>query len=238
MDASRFDSLARALSHSRSRRSIARVLGGLAFGGGISTQTARDALAATRIGGSPCQRDAQCKTGTCLSNNLCSCSAGFPKCRGDGAVCYRRKCCTPTCAGKQCGSDGCGRSCGSCVAPETCRTGVCSCGAGKDLCGGACLAACPDNQMYNPSTCACCNKNGTVFSDDDACFAAGCCSGDDQCQELTDDSGRYACQGRHGGTPCTFDAQCASGHCDFEFGTNNRFCRNPLPMRSATKRRH
>jgi hypothetical protein len=41
MDASRFDSLARALSHSRSRRSIARLLGALAFGGGVSTQTAR-----------------------------------------------------------------------------------------------------------------------------------------------------------------------------------------------------
>ena len=51
MDASRFDSLARALSSSRSRRSIARLLGTLAFGGGVSAQTVREALAATRIGG-------------------------------------------------------------------------------------------------------------------------------------------------------------------------------------------
>jgi hypothetical protein len=79
--------------------------------------------------------------------------------------------------------------------------------------------------MYNPSTCACCNKNGTVFPNSEVCLAEGCCSGDDQCRELTDDSGRYACVGLNGGNPCTFDAQCKSGHCDVEFGTDNRFCR-------------
>ena len=143
---------------------------------------------------------------------------------GDGKVCYRGTCCTPTCAGKQCGTNGCGESCGTCVAPQTCRSGRCSCGDGKDLCGGVCRDACPGAQIYNPNTCICCHPNGTVFPNAEDCFDAGCCADNDNCMELTDGSGRYACQGRHGGDPCTFDAQCASGQCFIHLGSEDRSC--------------
>jgi len=33
--------------------------------------------------------------------------------------------CTPNCAGKSCGDDGCGGSCGTCPTGETCSSGIC-----------------------------------------------------------------------------------------------------------------
>ena len=45
--------------------------------------------------------------------------------------------CTPVCAGKACGDDGCGGSCGSCGG-TACVSGACSCTGQPDLtgCGG------------------------------------------------------------------------------------------------------
>lgn len=40
------------------------------------------------------------------------------------------ECCTPSCAGRECGGDGCGGTCGSCGYPEICRSGTC----GPDPC--------------------------------------------------------------------------------------------------------
>ena len=39
--------------------------------------------------------------------------------------CANQEFCTPDCDGKECGDDGCGESCGSCLATETCSTGSC-----------------------------------------------------------------------------------------------------------------
>jgi hypothetical protein len=55
--------------------------------------------------------------------------------------------CIPVCAGKTCGDDGCGGSCGVCVKGQTCNAGKCvelcqpDCAGrvcGSDLCGGQC----------------------------------------------------------------------------------------------------
>ncbi len=44
--------------------------------------------------------------------------------------------CTPSCAGKTCGDDGCGGSCGSCDAGQTCNAGQCVAdGGGTGACG-------------------------------------------------------------------------------------------------------
>ena len=59
--------------------------------------------------------------------------------------------CVPACAGKSCGSDGCGGSCGKCTAPQTCIAGQCVCipdcsgkECGDDGCGGDCAKVpCP-----------------------------------------------------------------------------------------------
>ncbi len=68
--------------------------------------------------------------------------------------------CTASCDGKQCGSNGCGGSCGSCSSGETCDgSGLCvtSCipqcdgkSCGDDGCGGSC-GACPSGQTCNSS---------------------------------------------------------------------------------------
>ncbi len=52
-----------------------------------------------------------------------------------GQVCHQDACCTIDCAGRDCGPDGCGGSCGECDAGETCQAGICvdecGCGAGE-----------------------------------------------------------------------------------------------------------
>jgi hypothetical protein len=211
MDANHFDTLARSLTTTRSRRRLARFVSGLSLGGLLTALGLGEAAAATRIGGSPCSKDSQCKTGRCLRNDTCSCSARFPKCRGTGTVCYRRKCCTPMCAGKNCGSDGCGGSCGSCTGGTCSAAGVCNCG-GKDLCQGACMAEdCTGNTVRNFDDCTCCYKNGSEFSDITECAFNACCSG--TCVQEAGDPA--ACQGRPDGSECSFDEQCQSEDCRF-----------------------
>ncbi|MBT9557441.1 MAG: hypothetical protein IV100_15480 [Myxococcales bacterium] len=59
-----------------------------------------------------------------------------------GAFRLRAECCTPSCAGKSCGDDGCGGSCGTCGGGEVCDLGTCtvaSCSAGETLDCGATL---------------------------------------------------------------------------------------------------
>ncbi len=44
--------------------------------------------------------------------------------------------CTPQCAGRQCGPDGCGGDCGVCAAGQTCSAdGLCAGGATDDVLG-------------------------------------------------------------------------------------------------------
>ncbi len=57
--------------------------------------------------------------------------------------------CVPRCAGKKCGTDGCGGFCGMCSAGQQCTNGQCSCipncagrECGNDGCGGSC-GTCP-----------------------------------------------------------------------------------------------
>jgi hypothetical protein len=77
-------------------------------------------------------------------------------CRAE-EVCYHGACCAPSCAGKECGSDGCGQSCGECEGcgktdPQFCmQNGICAqpccprtclqigaqCGIVSDGCGSA-----------------------------------------------------------------------------------------------------
>lgn len=72
--------------------------------------------------------------------------------------------CTPVCLGKECGDDGCGGSCGQCIADKpicgadfkcagdctsVCEGRVC----GGDGCGGSC-GECPDGQFCNEGQCS------------------------------------------------------------------------------------
>ncbi|MCB9738975.1 MAG: hypothetical protein H6747_06890, partial [Deltaproteobacteria bacterium] len=74
---------------------------------------------------------------------------------------YPRACpnlpvCVPSCAGKTCGTDGCGGSCGSCGASQQCNfeTGLCYDDACADLQGGSC---CAGQTLYT-----CLENNGSI----------------------------------------------------------------------------
>ena len=88
---------------------------------------------------------------------------GFPKdCAGsacdppcvDPLVCIGGECveCTPDCAGKNCGNDGCGGSCGTCPDGYGCDGGICKpagCGgvSFEGCCNGAELQYCENDQL-------------------------------------------------------------------------------------------
>ena len=77
--------------------------------------------------------------------------------------------CSPNCNGKNCGSDGCGGSCGSCTGNQTCNpdNSRCECAPNCgdhtcendgcddcDGCGGSCRS-CPNGQTCNNGKCGC-----------------------------------------------------------------------------------
>jgi hypothetical protein len=86
--------------------------------------------------------------------------------------------CTPDCAGKDCGPDGCGGVCGTCYGDDVCDdTGWCcwpNCSfndCGDDGCGGSC-GTCPGGETCDFGTCT---TDGCVAD----CFGRQC--GDDGC---------------------------------------------------------
>lgn len=105
-----------------------------------------------------CDLDGKCQAGNTLAacgknGGVCDqcgtidecvdgmCRVPTSPCRGqcqEGQVCIEatQKCCTPSCAGRVCGSDGCGGSCG------TCASGACDEPTGQ--CEDDCFAALPD----------------------------------------------------------------------------------------------
>jgi hypothetical protein len=83
--------------------------------------------------------------------------------------------CAPSCSGKQCGSDGCGGSCGSCPSNDTCNAqGQCACvpqcsgkQCGPDGCGGTC-GGCGANQTCNGSgqcVAACSTEEFDIYNE-------------------------------------------------------------------------
>ncbi|MGH2615533.1 MAG: hypothetical protein ACRDJC_09865 [Thermomicrobiales bacterium] len=108
----------------------------------------------------------------------------------------RRRC---SCAGKNCGDDGCGRSCGTCTG-GTCQGGTCICPSGMEACGGECVVACGGVTVRNSRTCTCCLLPRTHCASDDACCTEHCSVGH--------------CTGFDRGEPCDFDGECFFGSCD------------------------
>ncbi|MFH1530580.1 MAG: hypothetical protein ABIK09_07585 [Pseudomonadota bacterium] len=97
--------------------------------------------------------------------------------------------CLPDCAGKQCGEDGCGGSCGGCMRPWACQEGTCVCqpdctdkDCGGDGCGGLCGECMGRNETCQGGVCACaadgcgeiCCNPGEVCNGDGACCVPEC----------------------------------------------------------------
>jgi hypothetical protein len=144
MDARRFDALARSLSDLRSRRGLARLLGGLTLAGPLAAYGLSEAggkgkkrkkkhkkkckpnqqkCGKTCIPATSCCTDAQCGVGGFCANETCTCFSGFRPCNG---TCITEEQC---CANSDCGEG------------AVCREGVCRCLSGFIPCEGLCIPA-------------------------------------------------------------------------------------------------
>jgi len=95
-----------------------------------------------------------CGDDTCDPDETCTSCPDDCGCV-DPDVCFLDDCCTPGCAGKDCGDNGCGSVCGTCVLPKTCNAqGKCECVpacAGKDCGDNGCGSVC--GTCVLPKTC-------------------------------------------------------------------------------------
>jgi hypothetical protein len=154
MDGSRFDALARSLTTARSRRrALTGLVGGTLSLLGVAEIAGRHKKKKKRHSSSPPPSPPPPPSPTC----------------------------TPNCAGKVCGDDGCGGSCGvACTGGNTCHNGTCVCFPGT--------TACPANQV--------CLSNGTCAT---VCQTDGNCNADCTCNGFPSAEGpRY----------CTADTTC------------------------------
>ena len=156
-----------------------------------------------------CQWDETCNFGTgqcernCEPNCNNKCGGEWNDCDGwcpdpcPGQACNAGQCeCLPDCWGKECGSDGCGSSCGECAADRTCTPeGRCE---PINPCG-----TCAPNEICNPDTGECvgneCNNPGDC----------GECAGDTT--GWTCDRG--VCIPRNDVRPCNDDNLCTEDSC-------------------------
>jgi hypothetical protein len=102
----------------------------------------------------------------------------------------KRATCTPACAGKSCGDNGCGGSCGSCDADQVCQNGACvdDCSrdctgkeCGDDGCGGSC-GGCGPQQTCQDGECIC---NDFLVKCGEFCIEGQQCCTDDECPGIT-----------------------------------------------------
>ena len=125
-------------------------------------------------------------------------------------------CCTPNCAGKDCGDDGCGGSCGDCADPLVCSPdGTCEVVV---VCGdGDCDA--PDEDCQScPADCgACtgCEETGKPGCDGCVCEADVCSFMTYCCQEAWSDNCAMVCEllGECGCAPHCDGKECGDDFC-------------------------
>ena len=156
----------------------------------------------------------------------------------------KRHVCAPNCAGKACGSDGCGGTCGECgenrlcqsgqcVCPNACcsnadcgfqgacESGVCDCKSGARFCAGACI---PEEDCC---TSAECQANQTCQDGQCVCLPAHkacdgacipqdtCCNG--SCDAGEDCLGNNSCATSCGGGDCPADCFCGIGTAEGQY---------------------
>jgi hypothetical protein len=182
MDNRRFDGLAKSLGTVHSRRGLTRLLGSLGLGSVLTGLGGREAAARTKIGGSRCTRNRQCKTNNCLGSNECSCSQNHPDCKRPNNPCKEATCnfATKRCVitNKDAGT--------ACDEDKTCDGGVCACpapvGTGKavgDPCDPRRPSECTSGVCgCNRDVCPCfCRSASCVGPGDDCAGNVNCCKG-------------------------------------------------------------
>lgn len=197
--------------------------------------------------GRDCGPDPVCgeSCGQCQANEFCNdaggCECSHQDCNGtccpEGQVCHSGSCCTPDCAGLECGLDPvCESNCGECINsctqtadPSLCIDGVCfqaccpttceligvNCGFWDDGCGGAidCGTCGPNSLCNRHGECECFHETcGEICCDhSEVCYLGECCL--PQCTDK--DCGSDGCGGVcwrcDGCEVCNPDGQCVSG---------------------------
>ena len=199
MDAGRFDGLVRSFGRVRSRRQTLRGLaGGLVAG--VFALGEREADAAKRIGGTPCTKGKQCKTGKCVGTSgakTCSCTSKFPTCAVD-SVCWSATCNVET---KRCEAAPDPTKDGDSCANGHCQNGTCICDAGFQICGTS--TTCQTNVRTDPNNCGDC---GTECD-----RGLSCCGG--SCIDLNSRTNCGACGHRCGANEDCVNQVC-SPRCD------------------------
>ena len=153
-----------------------------------------------------CTFNSSCQNGECAGGDAINCNDGNActadscdeamGCQNvlldDGTLCGAPgwKCtdgicqCAPDCAGKNCGSDGCGSSCGDCDPEMGCVAGVCIClpdctgkQCGDNGCGGSCGSCNLANQTCDAGQCKC----PGVYCGGQCCLQSQVCSPTGEC---------------------------------------------------------
>jgi hypothetical protein len=225
MDADHFDALTKTLSTSRSRRGLARLLGGLSLGGALTALRAPEVAAGSRLGGAPCTKNSQCKTNHCFrSSGTCSCS-GTVKCQPLADPCKKAVCTTTNHCGLDpdpptddiaCGPPGSFNICcgGKCVFGNCCTNQKCT---APETCGGAYPPVKHQCGSCTPATT--CPSNQTCGSRDNGCGGTldcgSCVAGGERCLSVP---GGSAIECQCGYAKCPLGTECA------DFGNHESVC--------------
>jgi hypothetical protein len=184
---------------------------------------------------SPCKPNGQqCPTSmSCCSRNCVKPRVARPPlfgiCCPTGTTVVNGACCTPNCTNRNCGSDGCGGSCGSCAMSECDMTiGMCvSCIPDGDAgCAGpfdCCSQACGADGVCESTTTTSTVTTSTASTTTTTTLAASCDVTGDNCQAnscgnaclcVTTTEGTPACVGAalcNTMVFCTSSAECNAG---------------------------
>jgi hypothetical protein len=146
----------------------------------------------------------------------CGCGAADPDCKfaltvtgcplggtcSSAGTCVE---CVPSCAGKSCGPDGCGGSCGSCDDPAT---GFCADGECVDPCSGPVVLEC---QTAECGSDGCGGSCGTCAAGD-TCISGVCYAGPPGPDSCTGRCGKTAEGGCSCAASCTSDGTCCGDY--------------------------
>jgi len=144
--------------------------------------------------------------------------------------------CTPQCSGKNCGSDGCGGTCGTCTSGQTCSlSSQCGCApqcagkrCGPDACGGSCGMCASGESCSAAGACVCVPScSGRLCGSDGCGGSCGACPTEQFCKAGACAVGIDPCAGRQCGSDgaggdcgsCPTDFVCTgSGTCSSAAG--------------------
>jgi len=182
--------------------------------------------------GSSCQAGA-CKPDAACGNGLCdgteTCSTCWADCACDcGEVCAAGVCTWKACDGKECGSDGCGGSCGTCAAHHVCELGLChyvpwcgdgACDPSEDCADCPVDCACDCGESCTAGVCAFTACVGKLCGDDGCGGSCGTCADHYACNQgacaYVPWCGDGVCNGDETCSSCGADCACGCGQaCD------------------------